>query len=74
MNKKLAKLEFFGFIFVSVLGVIMHFAYEWSNESKVIALISPINESPIPTPSRQTRRLLVVLADALRRLPRGGCA
>lgn len=46
MNKKLAKLEFFGFIFVSVLGVIMHFAYEWSNESKVIALISPINESP----------------------------
>ena len=46
MNKKLAKLEFFGFIFVSVLGVIMHFAYEWSNESKVIALIAPINESP----------------------------
>lgn len=46
MNKRLAKLEFFGFLFVGVLGVIMHFAYQWSNESKVIALLAPINESP----------------------------
>lgn len=46
MNKKLAKLEFWGFIFASALGVMLHFSYDWSKKSKVIALIAPINESP----------------------------
>lgn len=45
MNKRLARLEFVGFIFCAILGTIMHFAYDWSNESRVIALIAPINES-----------------------------
>ena len=45
MNKRLARLEFVGFIFCAILGTIMHFAYDWSNESKIIALFAPINES-----------------------------
>ena len=45
MKKRLARLEFVGFIFFAILGTIMHFAYDWSNESRVIALIAPINES-----------------------------
>lgn len=46
MNKKLLKLEFLGFIFVSVFGTLGHFVFDWSNESKFVALFSPVNESP----------------------------
>lgn len=46
MSKKLFKLEALGFIFVSILGALSHFFYDWSNESKFIALFSPVNESP----------------------------
>ena len=45
MNKKLFKYEIIGFIFVSVLGTLSHFLYEWLNESKIIALFCPVNES-----------------------------
>lgn len=46
MNKKLIKLEIAGFVFVSILGTLMHFFYDWSGESKIAALICPVNESP----------------------------
>lgn len=46
MNKKLFKLELLGFLFVSIIGTLSHFFYNWSNESKFIALFSPVNESP----------------------------
>lgn len=46
MNKKLLKLEFLGFIFISIFGTLGHFVFDWSNESKFVALFSPVNESP----------------------------
>ncbi|MGN0532043.1 MAG: DUF6512 family protein [Eubacterium sp.] len=46
MNKKLLKLEIIGFIVVSIIGTLMHFFYEWSGESIIVALLCPVNESP----------------------------
>ncbi len=46
MNKKILKIETFGFIFTSVLGTLMHFFYEWSNDNSLIGLFCPVNESP----------------------------
>lgn len=39
------KRNLFRFIFVSVLGVLLHFTYEWSGENPVVALFSAVNES-----------------------------
>ena len=46
MNKKILKLEIIGFIFTSVLGTLMHFFYEWSNDNSIVGLFCPVNESP----------------------------
>jgi hypothetical protein len=32
-------------LIVIVLGVLMHYVYEWSGESKIVGYISPVNES-----------------------------
>ncbi len=45
MSKKLLKLDIIGFVFVSILGTLSHFFYEWSGSSTIIALFCPINES-----------------------------
>ena len=37
--------ELIGVIFVCVLGVISHFLYEWSGDSRLIAMFVPVNES-----------------------------
>lgn len=34
-----------GFFFVSILGTLAHFFYEWSGYNPVVALFSPVNES-----------------------------
>ncbi len=34
-----------GIIFVSVLGTLFHFAYEWSGNNIVVGLFTPVNES-----------------------------
>ncbi len=34
-----------GVIFVSVLGTLLHFAYEWSGNNIIVGLFAPINES-----------------------------
>lgn len=34
-----------GFVFVSILGTLSHFFYEWSGGNPIIALFSPVNES-----------------------------
>ena len=34
-----------GIIFVSVLGTLFHFAYEWSGNNSIIGLFTPVNES-----------------------------
>lgn len=35
----------FGFFFVSILGTLAHFFYEWSGYNSVVALFAPVNES-----------------------------
>lgn len=45
MNKKIFKYEIIGFIFVAILGTLNHFLFEWLNESTIIALFCPVNES-----------------------------
>lgn len=44
-QKSIIKFEIFSIIFVSVLGVILHFAFEWSNQNLLIGTFSAVNES-----------------------------
>jgi len=37
--------QIFSFIFVSILGTLLHFTYEWSNNNEFIGIFSAINES-----------------------------
>lgn len=39
------KTNLFRFIFISVLGVLLHFTYEWSGDTAVVGLFSAVNES-----------------------------
>lgn len=39
------KTNLFRFIFISVLGVLLHFTYEWSGDNVVVGLFSAVNES-----------------------------
>lgn len=34
-----------GIIFVSILGTLLHFAYEWSGNNFIVGLFTPVNES-----------------------------
>ena len=36
---------FYGFLFVSILGTLAHFFYDWSNQNTIIGLFTPVNES-----------------------------
>lgn len=45
MSKKLLKYEIIGFVFVSILGTLCHFLYEWSGSSIIVGLFCSINES-----------------------------
>ncbi|MGB9680451.1 MAG: DUF6512 family protein [Minisyncoccia bacterium] len=44
-RSKILKLEFFGFLFVVILGSLLHFTFELSQYSKVVAYFSAVNES-----------------------------
>ena len=44
-QKKILKFEIFSIVFVSVLGVILHFAFEWSNQNPLVGIFSAVNES-----------------------------
>ena len=46
MSKKLLKYDIIGFVFVSIIGTLAHFVYEWTNECVIAAFFCPINESP----------------------------
>jgi len=37
--------QIFSFIFVSILGTLLHFTYEWSNNNQLVGLFSAVNES-----------------------------
>lgn len=43
--KKLKMYIIAGIIFVSVLGTLFHFVYEWSGNNVLVGLFTPINES-----------------------------
>lgn len=45
MKRYLTRWQFGGFVFVSLFGALLHFLYEWSNASNVIAAFSAVNES-----------------------------
>lgn len=44
-QKKILKFEIFSIIFVSILGIILHFAFDWSNGTPVVGPFSAVNES-----------------------------
>ncbi len=33
------------FLFISILGVLLHFTYEWSDQNRIVGLFSAVNES-----------------------------
>lgn len=45
MRKQLRNWQVTGFIFTSVMGVILHFAYDWLGGSVLLAPFSAVNES-----------------------------
>lgn len=44
-NKNISLWQFIGFIFTAVGGTLLHFLYDWTNESIAIAPFSGVNES-----------------------------
>ena len=45
MQKRLFRWELIGFLFVSVVGTLLHFLYDWTGQSLPAAVISGVNES-----------------------------
>lgn len=45
MNKKLFFYMLAGIIFVSILGTLMHFVYDWSGHHYLVGYIAPVSES-----------------------------
>lgn len=45
MKQALYRWQIAGFVFVSVAGTLLHFAYEWSGNSPLFAVFSAVNES-----------------------------
>ena len=45
MKPSISSWQFAGFIFTSIIGTLLHFAYDWSNQSFFFSLFSAINES-----------------------------
>ena len=45
MKKSICFWQFSGFVFTGVLGTLLHFLFNWTNESIIISLFSAVNES-----------------------------
>lgn len=43
--KRLTRYMIIGSVFVSIFGTLSHFFYEWSDNSIIVGLFSPVNES-----------------------------
>jgi len=43
--KKIIRWEILGAVFIIILGTLFHFVYEWSGESRYIAVFGTVNES-----------------------------
>mgnify|MGYP000756158133 FL=1 len=39
-------LQWCGFAFVSIVGTLWHFIYQWTGDNRLVALVCPVNESP----------------------------
>lgn len=44
-KKQILKFQIFSIIFTFILGTLLHFTYEWSNNNSFVAAFSSINES-----------------------------
>ena len=44
-NRHLKTYAILGFIFVAALGTLLHFTFEWSNQNRIVAFFSAVNES-----------------------------
>lgn len=44
-NNLIFNYQIFSFIFVSILGTLLHFTYEWSDSNQFVGLFSAVNES-----------------------------
>ena len=44
-KNKLLKFQIFSVIFTWILGTILHFTYDWSNQNAIVGVFSAINES-----------------------------
>ncbi len=42
---RLSQATIAGIIFTSIIGTLLHFAYEWSGQNSIISFIAPVNES-----------------------------
>ncbi len=45
MKKDIIIKQIVGILFVGIFGVLLHFAYEWSGENRLVAIFSGVNES-----------------------------
>ena len=45
MKKSVSSWQIAGFVFTSVMGVMLHFLYDFSGQNKVVAIFSAVNES-----------------------------
>ena len=45
MKKSVFIWQILGFIFTGVAGVVLHFLFDWTNQSIIVALFSAVNES-----------------------------
>lgn len=45
MKRSLSFWQIIGFIFTSIAGVLLHFLFEWTGESPIVAWFSAVNES-----------------------------
>ena len=45
MKRSLSFWSFAGFVFVSVVGTLLHFLYDWFGQSAVVGVFSAVNES-----------------------------
>jgi hypothetical protein len=45
MKKYILKWELSGIVFVFLVGALLHFLFEWSGESRIVAVFASVNES-----------------------------
>lgn len=44
-NRKLFYIELIGMFFTAIVGTLLHFAFDWSGQTTIVAFFAPVNES-----------------------------